>query len=202
MAPAPVAMLRPRYPLETERLYLRPFRDDDLDAVSVMDGDPATARYLYSAPRSRAEVRVSLARRKRLTTIEKQGDAIRLAVELRDGGALVGDVSLHYRSREHRQAEIGFVLHPAHHGHGYASEAVRLLIGLGFGPLRLHRIIGRCDPRNEPSARLMERLGMRREAYHRESEFIKGEWCDELVYAILAAEWPAPPAAESPAPRP
>lgn len=185
-----VTMLRPRYPLETERLLLRPFRDDDLEAVCVIDGDPATARYLYSAPRTRAEVRLSLARRKRLTAIEKQGDAIRLAVELRDGGALVGDVSLHYRSREHRQAEIGFVLHPDQHGHGYATEAVTVLIDLGFGPLGLHRIIGRCDPRNEASARLMVRLGMRREAYHRESEFIKGEWCDELVYAILAAEWP------------
>jgi RimJ/RimL family protein N-acetyltransferase len=192
VVPPRVRILRPRYPLATERLFLRPFRDDDLDAVCVIDGDPATARYLYSPPRSRAEVRVSLVRRKKLTTIEKQGDAIRLAIELRDGGALVGDVSLHYRSREHRQAEIGFVLHPAHHGHGYASEAVILVIGLGFESLGLHRIIGRCDPRNEPSARLMERVGMRREAYHRESEFIKGEWCDELVYAILAAEWPVP----------
>jgi RimJ/RimL family protein N-acetyltransferase len=183
-------MLRPRYPLPTERLLLRPFRDDDLDALCVIEGDPATARYLYSAPRSRAEVRVSLARRKRMTAIEKQGDAIRLGVELRDGGALVGDVSLHYRSREHGQAEIGFVLHPEHHGHGYATEAVTVLLDLGFGSLGLHRIIGRCDPRNVASTRLMERLGMRREAYHRESEFIKGEWCDELVYAILAAEWP------------
>ena len=185
-----VTMLRPRYPLEAERLLLRPFRDDDLDALCVIEGDPATARYLYSAPRTRAEVRLSLARRKRLTAIERQGDAIRLAVELRDGGALVGDVSLHYRSREHGQAEIGFVLHPDHHGHGYATEAVTVLIDLGFGSLGFHRIIGRCDPRNEASARLMERIGMRREAYYRESEFIKGEWCDELVYAILAAEWP------------
>jgi RimJ/RimL family protein N-acetyltransferase len=190
MVQARVTILRPHYPLQTERLLLRPFRDDDLDAVCVIDGDQATARYLYSAPRTRAEVRVSLARRKRMTAIEKQGDAIRLGVELRDGGALVGDVSLHYRSREHRQAEIGFVLHPGHHGHGYATEAVAVLIDLGFGSLGLHRIIGRCDPRNLPSARLMERLGMRREAYHRKSEYIKGEWCDELVYAILAAEWP------------
>jgi RimJ/RimL family protein N-acetyltransferase len=190
MVQARVTILRPHYPLQTERLLLRPFRDDDLDAVCVIDGDQATARYLYSAPRTRAEVRVSLARRKRMTAIEKQGDAIRLGVELRDGGALVGDVSLHYRSREHRQAEIGFVLHPGHHGQGYATEAVTVLFDLGFGSLGLHRILGRCDPRNLPSARLKERLGMRREAYHRESEYIKGEWCDELVYAILAAEWP------------
>lgn len=182
-------MLRPDYPLLTERLLLRPFRDDDLDALCVIDGDPATARYLYSAPRSRAEVRASLARRKKMTGIKREGDAIRLAAVLRDDGTLVGDVSLHYRSREHRLGEIGFVLHPDHHGRGYATEAVRVLFGLGFGSLGLHRIIGRCDPRNLASARLMERLGMRREAFFRESEFIKDEWCDELVYGLLAAEW-------------
>jgi RimJ/RimL family protein N-acetyltransferase len=181
--------LRPGLPLLTQRLLLRPFRDDDLDALCVMDGDAATARYLYSAPRTRAEVRVSLARRKRMVAIEKEGDAVRLAIVLRDTDVLVGDVSLHYRSREHRLAEVGFVLHPEHHGHGYATEAVSAMFGLGFAAFGLHRIIGRCDPRNEASARLMERLGMRREAYHRESEFIKGEWCDELVYAILAEEW-------------
>lgn len=182
-------MFHPQYPLQTERLLLRPFVDADLDALCVIDGDPTTARYLYSAPRSRAEVRVSLARRRKMTSIEREGDAIRLAAVLRDDGTLVGDVSLHYRSREHRMAEIGFVLHPEHHGRGYAFEAVSALVGLGFESLGLHRIIGRCDPRNVPSARLMERLGMRLEATFRESEFIKGEWCDELVYAMLAEEW-------------
>lgn len=192
-------MLRPRFPLLTERLLLRPFRDEDLDALYVIDGDPGTCRYLYSAPRSRAEVRVSLTRRKKMTAIEREGDAIRLAATLRDAGTLVGDISFHFRSREHRLAEIGFVLHPDHHGRGYASEAVSALLTLGFESLGLHRIIGRCDPRNRASWLLMERLGMRREAYLRESEFIKGEWCDELIYAMLEAEWRARPASPDPA---
>lgn len=188
-----MTILRPSYPLLTERLLLRPFHDADLDALCVMDGDPNVTRYLYWGPRSRAEVRASLARRRRMTTIEREGDAIRLAAVLRDGGTLVGDVSLHYRSREHGQAEVGFVLHPDHQGRGYATEATTVLLGLGFDELGLHRIVGRCDARNTASARLMERLGMRREAHLRENEFIKGEWCDELVYALLAAEWQARP---------
>lgn len=182
-------MLRPRYPLSTDRLELRPFREDDLDALCVMDGDPETTRYLYWGPRSRAEVRVSLARRRTMTSIVKEGDGLRLAIARRDDGTLVGDVSLHYRSEEHRQGEIGFVLHPAHRGHGYAGEAVGVVIGLAFEELGLHRIVGRCDPRNEASARLMERLGMRREAHFRENEFVKGEWVGEVVYALLAEEW-------------
>jgi len=63
------------------------------------------------------------------------------------------------------------------------------MLRLGFDELGLHRIIGRCDARNTASARLMERLGMRQEAHFRENERFKGEWGDELIYAMLAREW-------------
>jgi RimJ/RimL family protein N-acetyltransferase len=65
------------------------------------------------------------------------------------------------------------------------------MLGLGFGGLRLHRIVGRCDGRNLSSAQLMERLGMRREAHLVENEYVKGEWTDELIYAMLDREWQA-----------
>jgi RimJ/RimL family protein N-acetyltransferase len=184
-------VLRPRYPLTTDRLELRPFREDDLDVLCEMDGDAETTRYLYWGPRTRAEVRVSLARRRKMTSIEREGDGLRLAIVVKESGALVGDVSLHYLSKQHGQGEIGFVLHPAQHGHGYAGEAVRVLLGLGFEGLGLHRIAGRCDPRNTASARLMDRLGMRREAHLRENEYVKGEWVGGYVYALLADEWRA-----------
>ena len=51
------------------------------------------------------------------------------------------------------------------------------------------RIIGRLDARNAASARVLERLGMRREAHFVESEFVKGQWTDEVVYAMLEREW-------------
>ena len=73
----------------------------------------------------------------------------------------------------------------------YPIATRRLLLRLGFEELGLHRIIGRCDGRNTASAKVMERLGMRREAHFRQNELVKGEWCDELVYAMLAEEWPA-----------
>jgi len=63
------------------------------------------------------------------------------------------------------------------------------MLRMGFERLRFHRIAAHCDARNAPSAALMERLGMRREAHLRESQFIKGEWVDELVYAMLVSEW-------------
>jgi RimJ/RimL family protein N-acetyltransferase len=132
-----------------------------------------------------------LARIQKLTSFDAERHAIRLAACLPESGAVIGDISLNLVSRVHRQGEIGFVIHPDHQGRGYATEACSALMRLGFAELGLHRIIGRADARNIGSARVMEHLGMRKEAYLRENEFIKDEWTDEVMYAILAAEWQA-----------
>ncbi len=184
-------MLRPTYPIDTARLRLRSYTLDDLDALHAIQSRPDVMRYLYGEPRSREEVRAALARRAQHPTLEQEGDWLFLAMERRDSGAVIGDVSLHWLSAAHRQGEIGFVLHPDHHSQGYGREAAVEMLRLGFAGLGLHRIIGRCDARNDASARLMERLGMRREAHFRQNEVFKGEWGDEYVYAILAAEWNA-----------
>jgi RimJ/RimL family protein N-acetyltransferase len=184
-------VLRPAYPIATRRLLLRPFVPEDLDALHAIQSRPDVARYLYWEPRSREEVRGALAARARWRSLEAEGDTLGLAVVLRDTGALIGDVNLDWLSREHRQGEIGFVFHPDHGGRGYATEAATEMLRMGFGRLGLHRIVGRCDARNAASARLMERLGMRREAHFRHNEVFKGEWGEEYVYAIIEDEWVA-----------
>ncbi len=93
---------------------------------------------------------------------------------------LVGDVSLLWASETHRQGELGFVFHPLHQGRGYATEAARPILAFAFEELALHRVIGRLEPRNVGSARVLEKLGMRREAHLVESEGVKGEWQSEL----------------------
>ena len=85
--------------------------------------------------------------------------------------------------------EVGYWVREAYWGQGYATEASKMMLSLGFDEFGLHRIFGRCDARNEASAKLMERLGMRREAHFVHNEIFKGEWGDELVYAILEDEW-------------
>jgi RimJ/RimL family protein N-acetyltransferase len=184
-------MLRPTYPIETPRLRLRPFAADDLDALYAIQSRADVARYLYWNPRSREEVGEVLMARARQATIGIEGDTLVLAIERRDSGTVIGDVNLSWRSAAHRQGEFGFVLHPDHWGRGYGREAASEMLRLGFEELGLHRIIGRCDARNDASARLMQRLGMRHEAHFRQNEFVKGEWCDEYVYALLASEWAA-----------
>jgi len=182
-------MLHPAYPIETERLLLRPYRDDDLDALHAIRSRPDVVRYLYEEVQTREEVAEALERRKRRGTLTEEGAGLVTAVELKETGRMIGDVCLVWTSREHQQGEIGFIFHPDFHGKGYAAEAARVMLRLGFEDLRLHRIIGRCDARNTASARLMERLVMRLEAHFRENEWFKGEWGDELVYAMLTSEW-------------
>jgi RimJ/RimL family protein N-acetyltransferase len=102
---------------------------------------------------------------------------------------VIGDCTLWRVSREHRLGEIGFVFHPDHQGRGYATEAGRELLRLAFAEHGCHRVIGRLEARNAASARVLERLGMRREAHLLENEWVKGEWQSELAYAILEHEW-------------
>jgi RimJ/RimL family protein N-acetyltransferase len=106
-----------------------------------------------------------------------------------ESGRVIGEISLRVERPEHRQGEIGFVFHPDFHGHGFATEAAAELLRIGFDIEKLHRIIATCDARNAASARVMERLGMRREAHFVHNEIFKGEWGDEFVYAIIEDEW-------------
>jgi RimJ/RimL family protein N-acetyltransferase len=184
-------MLSPDYPIATERLLLRPFAPGDLDALVPIHADPGVVRYLYWDVRDRDELRGVLEEKSTRTALAKAGDALNLAAVTADSGELVGDMTLFWHSEEHRAGEVGYMLHPAHNGRGYATEAARALLRLGFEELGLHRISGRIDARNAASARVLERLGMRREAHLVENELVKGEWTDEVVYAMLDREWAA-----------
>jgi len=180
---------RPEYPIRTQRLLLRPYQPGDTDAVYAYHRLPETARYLENEPMSLAEAKALVTRRIGSATLAGVGEALNLVVELAKTRAVVGDCVLFWCGEG--QAEVGYVLTPAHYGHGYATEAVGVLLRLGFEDLGLHRIAARCDARNTASARVMERAGLRREAHLVQSEFVKGEWTDELIYAILRREWQA-----------
>jgi RimJ/RimL family protein N-acetyltransferase len=184
-------VLRPAYPLETARLELRPFSPGDLEELYAFHSLPEVARFLYWEARDLEQVRQVLEAKTRQAVLEDEGQVLALAAVLRETGVVGGEVSLRWLSRRHRQGEIGFVFHPGHQGRGLATEAAEVVLGLGFDGLGLHRVIGRCDALNLPSARLMARLGMRQEAHFVHNEIFKGSWSDELVYAMLEDEWRA-----------
>jgi RimJ/RimL family protein N-acetyltransferase len=123
------------------------------------------------------------------TWLTDEGQELRLGVELAPTGELIGDVVLFWHSREHRGGEIGYVLHPGFQGHRYATEAARTVLSLGFEVLGLHRIVARIDERNEASAGIARRLGMRQESRLVHNEVFKDEWRTRLDFAMLADEW-------------
>lgn len=181
--------LFPDYPVLTERLRLRPFTRGDVDAVFAYRHREDVARYLFDVPLSREECALAVQQRAGQIALEALDDKIILAVDERATGELVGEVSLIWRSVEARQCELGWIFSPPHHGKGFATEAARALLNLAFGPGDMHRAMARCDAHNLASSRLMERLGMRREAHFREHSIVKGEWDEEFIYAILRREW-------------
>jgi RimJ/RimL family protein N-acetyltransferase len=180
-----------RLPRRTERLDLRAFEVGDLDAYLGYRSREDVARYLLTAPLDEVTGPTELRKAMAATSLEREGDHLDLAMVRRDTGELIGDVLLMYRSAEHSMAELGFSAHPDHQGQGFVREASQAMLRLAFESLGFHRVIGRCDVRNDASAGLLRRLGMRQEAHFVQNEWIKGEWTDELVFAILRDEWAA-----------
>lgn len=186
--PSPGAFA-PEYPIRTERLVLRPIAPGDAAAMHAYKSDPDVVRYVPYGPLTHADIERRIATTWSNTRFDNEGDAVCLAVEERESGALVGDLVLFWRSEEDRTGEVGYIFDPRVAGRGYATEAVQALLALGFEGLGLHRIAARIDERNTASARVVERLGFRREARFVESEWFKGEWATLLVYALLEDDW-------------
>lgn len=181
-------MFRPEYPVRTARLLLRPFELTDAELMAEYQSRPDVCRYIPYEPRDADVIRNRISA-KANDALNDEGDALLLAVVRSSDDVLVGDVMLNWASREHSRGEIGYVFDPRYAGNGYATEAAQTLLSLGFDGLGLHRIIARADARNVASLAVLQRLGMRQEAYLRENEWFKGEWSDEIDYAILASEW-------------
>lgn len=178
------------WPVRTERLLLRPATRGDLDATWAFRKLPEVHEWLGAATATYDAYRERYLRPQRLSAL--------LIVEL--DGRVIGDLTLKVEDgwaqeevahqAKGTQGELGWTLDPAYGGHGYATEAVRALIDLCFGPLGLRRLHADCFFDNEPSWRLMERIGMRREQHTvKESLHRTKGWLDGLSYALLAEEW-------------
>ncbi len=181
--------LSPAYPVLTERLRLRPVTPDDVEAMLAYRGRADVCRFLPFEPMTRERLVERVAGDLGLTALTESGQALTLGVESASTGALLGDVVLMFHSSEQRAGEVGWVFHPDVAGNGYATEASSALLALAFEDLGLHRVVARIDARNDSSARLATRLGMRQEAHLISNEWLKGEWTDEIIFAMLEDEW-------------
>lgn len=174
--------------LETERLLLREFEESDWEAVHEYGSDPEVVKYLSWGPNTEQETRDFVARQ-----IGSQREEPRkrygFAVVLKAQNQLIGSVELTVLSPGNREGWIGYCFTRRFWGKGYATEAARTIIAFGFKELGLHRIFATCDVENVASARVLEKIGMRRESHLREHKWARGRWRDSFLYAILDHEW-------------
>jgi len=177
--------------IETERLLLREFLPRDLDRIHAYASDPEVVKFMIWGPNaSLEETADNLASRWSRANENPRLD-YDLAIELKDEGMLVGAGGFRIRSERSRSAELGYVLLRSRWGNGYMPEAMQAMLRFGFDDLALHRIWATTDVRNERSRRVIEKLGMRREALLKQDELRQGQWTDSYLYALLEEEWRA-----------
>jgi [ribosomal protein S5]-alanine N-acetyltransferase len=176
--------------LETERLILRDFIEEDWQRVLEYQSDPLYLRYYEwterTAESAREFVGWFLDHQKQKPRIK-----IQLAVVLKSNHQLIGNCGIRMDKENAHQADIGYELDPKHWNHGYATEAAHAIVDFGFSSFGLHRVWSWCVSDNVGSAHVLEKLGMRLEGRLRENEFYKSRWWDTLMYAILIDEWEA-----------
>lgn len=172
--------------LHTERLRLRPFADGDADALYALHTNRVVLRY-WDSPPSADPARAGrfIARCREMAD---DGSGVRLAIERASDGRFIGWCCLVEWNPDYRSATLGYCLEDAAWGRGYATEAARALLDWAFATLDLNRVQSETDTRNPASARVLEKLGFRREGTLRENCVVEGEVSDSWVYGLLRRE--------------
>ena len=171
----------------TPRLRLREFVDSDYLALREMDLHAELHFYereLPSLVETRQALDAYIKDQKVVPRVE-----FRLAITIIPHDTVRGIVKLARQWEAIREWETGWAIHPEEWGKGYATEAARHLIDWGFNELNIHRVVAFCHASNAASVRVMEKLGMHQDGHLRETRWLKDEWWDEYLYAILEKEW-------------
>ena len=167
---------------------LREYVEEDWPAVLAYQSKSDYLVYYPWSERSERDVREFLSG---LIAWQREEPRYRfqLAITLPEDGRLIGSCGIRKQSPTSRVADIGYELDPAFWGQGYATEAAREMVSLGFGELGVHRVWSWIIAENRRSARVLERLGLRVEGRLRDHEWFKGRWWDHELYGLLAEEW-------------
>lgn len=178
------------FPLElaSERLRLREFEPTDLQDVQRYTGDAQAVDHVAFGPNQLVETETYLHRAIAAARVVPRR-SYEVAITHDRTSELIGSIRLGLTSDLNRDASLGYFLRRDLWGRGLATEAAKLLVSFGFERLELHRIWATCSTENAASARLLEKLGVRREGHLREDVRVRGRWRDSYVYAVLEREW-------------
>jgi RimJ/RimL family protein N-acetyltransferase len=174
--------------INTLRLFMRPIQMNDAAFVFGYRSDRLTNQFQGWIPEKLEDVH-DFIKNKVCAIANRPETWMQLVAVLKESGTLIGDIGIHFIDDESKQVELGCTFDKKYHNLAYATEAISGVINYLFTELYKHRIIALIDPRNEPSIRLVRRIGFRQEAHFRESNYSNGEWTDDLVFAMLEKEW-------------
>lgn len=176
--------------LESERLIFRKFVQDDFPIVYDWLSNLENMKYRSSEPKSEKDAHDYLNWAIKCAN-EEECSNFRYAVVLKKNKSLIGSCELYYTDRD--PAGLAWELHREYWRQGYGTEIGKTLLQLAFDTLKLHRVIADCNVLNRGSYRIMELIGMRREAHfvksYQGNSALNHEWCDKYQYAILQEEW-------------
>jgi RimJ/RimL family protein N-acetyltransferase len=161
-------------------VVLRRLATSDLAAFQAYRHDAVLGQYQGWSATSEAEA-TSFLTEMSTVALFQPGAWSQIGIAKSDSQALIGDIGL-FLASDGQRVEIGFTLRRESQGHGLATTAVREAINLVFEHTRVDQVLGITDARNEPSIRLLERVGMRKTESR--SAMFRGEGCLEHVYAI------------------
>ena len=177
--------------LTTKRLVLREFRPEDWRDVYDWCSDPEVLRFV-GEPQGESQVRDDVQRRSRSGHPTGDRGEYIFAIQLMEGGKVIGDCQLHcggHPMYHPRLGDVCYCLNRAYWGQGYATEVVSALLAFAFDKLKLHRVTCKMITDNAASARVAEKAGMRREGHLLREALVRGTWYDEYLYAMLEDEW-------------
>jgi len=175
-------------PIETPRLTLREYREDDWIQVHAYARDLEVVRYMDWGPNSEADTRTFIAQAM-ASDQQRPRKVYELAVIFNPTGALVGGVTLKLGGGDPHSAELGYTLHRLAWGQGLGTEAARALIEFGFLHLQARRVWAKCRPENIGSYRVMKKAGMRFEEYLQNDRTSRGQLVDSFLCGITRQDW-------------
>ena len=170
-----------------ERVMLREFRQEDISGMRAWCNDPSITPFLsgrYTNPIPWEQTEAELNR-------YLNGDAggYNLVVAERESGKYLGQVALFMVDHLSRKAELAIVLAPDSLEKGYGYEALKLLLGFGFGQVNLNRIWLTVNSGNHRAIHVYEKAGFSREGVLRQDRYIDGHYEDVIVMSILREEF-------------
>lgn len=172
---------------ETERLIIRRISKSDVDDMYEYSHMDEVTKYLLWRPHP--DSRYTAAYINSVQRYYKNGTYFDYAVILKSESKMIGTCGFAHVHEEHDSAEVGYVINPAYHNKGYATEALMAMLRIGFCNIGFNRIEARYMIGNDASRRVMDKCGLAYEGAHAQLMLVKGSYADIGVCAMLARDF-------------